>query len=215
MSLIKAHLIFFIISIVFLRGVIYLARKIKDEWAPLSAGFMLTSILGFFISIWLIMDLSVTWGFTFTLFFVIMFIASLISMTKAEPVPEHMDTLAIHEPEKAYVPHNKKLVDDVDKKIKWYEPTFFLYVATWFYYIFHYFNGTIDYTNMYLAICFLAFTIFFAILFLVDIFSRESMYTWEQAIFALIIMVSAGYGAYFFPIAGIGLLIYYLHMKFF
>lgn len=192
-----------------------MARKIKDEWAPLSAGFMLTSILGFFISIWLIMGLSTTWGFTFTLFFVIMFIASLISMTKAEPFPEHMDTFGSDEPDKIYTPESKKVVDDSDKKIKWYEPTFFLYLAIWIYYIFHQFNGTIDYTNIYLAICFLAFTILFAILFIVDVFSRESMYTWEQAIFALILIVSVGIGAYFFPIAGIGLLIYYLFLKFF
>lgn len=192
-----------------------MVRKIKDEWAPLSAGFMLTSILGFFISIWLVMDLSATWGFTFAFFFVIMFVASLISMTKAEPVPEHMDTLAIHEPHKAYLPHSRKLVEESDRGVKWYEPTFFLYLATWVYYIFHYFNGTIDYTNVYLAISFLAFTILFAVLFLVDIFSKESMYTWEQAVLALIIIVSAGYGVYFFPISAVGLLIYYVHMKIF
>ena len=189
-------------------------KKIKDEWAPLSAGFMLTSILGFFISIWLIMDLSPTWGFTFIFFFIIMFISSIISMTKAEPIPEHMNQLAIHEPEKAYKPHIKKPKKETEEnKMMWYEPLLFLYIFTWVYYIFHQYNNTIDYTNMYLAIGFLAFTILFTILFLVDIFSRESMYTWEQTILALIIIVTAGYGVYFFPIAGIGLVIYYAHMK--
>jgi hypothetical protein len=48
---------------------------------------MVTSIVGFFVSIYFVMSLSKTWGFTFTLFFVMMFIASLISMTYA-PVAE-------------------------------------------------------------------------------------------------------------------------------
>ncbi len=52
--------------------------------APLSAGFMATSMLGFFVSTFYIMGLSETWGFTFTLFFVLMFVSSMISMTKAD-----------------------------------------------------------------------------------------------------------------------------------
>jgi hypothetical protein len=55
------------------------------RYAPLSSGFMLTSILGFFVSIWLVMDWSEKWGFTFATFFVIAFLASIISMTKADP----------------------------------------------------------------------------------------------------------------------------------
>ena len=74
----------------------------KMIYAPLSSSFMLVSIIGFILSVWLIMDWSETWGFTLTLFFIIMFISSFISMTKAEPMFEHMDHLAIHEPEKAY-----------------------------------------------------------------------------------------------------------------
>lgn len=192
-----------------------MVQTVKDEWAPLSAGFMLTSIIGFLVSIWLIMDLSTSWGFTFAFFFVIMFLASLISMTKAEPIPEHMDHLAIHNPEKAYKPFlkKKKQIPVPEKKVKWYDPIFFLYLFVWVYYIFHYFYGTLPYTHMSLAIGFLAFTVLFAVLFLVDIFSDEFLPTWEQVVFAIVIIVSAGYGAYFFPVAGIGLLIYYVHMK--
>ena len=51
--------------------------------APLSAGYMLTSIVGFLISAFYVMPKSNTWGFTFVLFFTLMFIASLISMTYA------------------------------------------------------------------------------------------------------------------------------------
>lgn len=50
---------------------------------PLSSGFMLTSIIGAIISAVYVYDVSKTLGFTFFLFFTIMFIASLISMTYA------------------------------------------------------------------------------------------------------------------------------------
>ena len=49
--------------------------------APLSGGYMVTSIVGFFISLFYLYPASPPWGFTLTLFFIIMFIDSLISMT--------------------------------------------------------------------------------------------------------------------------------------
>ena len=49
--------------------------------APLSTGFMLTSIVGFLISAFYVLPQSAKWGFTFVLFFALMFVASLISMT--------------------------------------------------------------------------------------------------------------------------------------
>jgi len=55
--------------------------------APLKGSFMVTSMVGFFVSIYYVMQLSQTWGFTFALFFVMMFIASFISMTYA-PISE-------------------------------------------------------------------------------------------------------------------------------
>lgn len=188
-------------------------KTIKDEWAPLSAGFMLTSILGFMISIWLVMDLSKTWGFTFTFFFIIMFLASLISMTKAEPIPDHMNQLAIHEAHKSYKPHTKKRETPKRKKLNWYDPLFMLYLVIWIYYVIHQLLGTIDYTPMNLAIGFLAFTVFFAVLFLVDIFSHEVLPTWEQVIFAILIITTIAFGVYYFPLAGIGMAVYYVHMK--
>lgn len=50
--------------------------------APLSGGFMITSIVGFLASVLFVYDASVSWGVTFMIFFAIMFIASIISMTK-------------------------------------------------------------------------------------------------------------------------------------
>ena len=49
--------------------------------APLSGGYMITSIVGFLISAFYILPNSKPWGFTFVLFFTLMFVASLISMT--------------------------------------------------------------------------------------------------------------------------------------
>jgi len=73
------------------------------KYAHLSAGFMLTSIVGFFISTFFIWKIDMTWGFTFTLFFLIMFVASIISMTKADfNDKEYQQELAIHERPKSY-----------------------------------------------------------------------------------------------------------------
>lgn len=51
--------------------------------APLSGGYMVTSIVGFLVSAFYIAPNAETWGFTLVLFFTLMFIASLISMTYA------------------------------------------------------------------------------------------------------------------------------------
>ena len=54
--------------------------------APLTGGYMITSIVGFIISAVYVYDNplfpnSDTWGLTFAIFFTLMFVASLISMT--------------------------------------------------------------------------------------------------------------------------------------
>ena len=49
--------------------------------APLKGGYMITSIVGVIISAVYVFPRSQSWGFTFTIFFMLMFIASLISMT--------------------------------------------------------------------------------------------------------------------------------------
>jgi hypothetical protein len=67
---------------------------------PLTSGFMLTSIIGFFVSSFYVMKLDLTWGFTFSLFFVIMFIASIISMSKIEAEDKYgLQELDIHHKE--------------------------------------------------------------------------------------------------------------------
>ena len=50
---------------------------------PLSSSFMLTSMVGFLLSAFWIYGADKTWGITFMLFFGIMFVAAIISMTYA------------------------------------------------------------------------------------------------------------------------------------
>ena len=66
----------------------------KDNRVPLSGGFMITGIIGFVISVtytfsgqfnewfaWSGENAGYTWGFLFMLFFLIIFIASIVSIT--------------------------------------------------------------------------------------------------------------------------------------
>jgi len=57
--------------------------------APLSGGFMVTSIVGFIVSAVYVYPQNPTWGFTFVLFFILMFIASMISMTYSPVQPKY------------------------------------------------------------------------------------------------------------------------------
>ena len=56
-----------------------------EQVAPLKASFMVTSMVGFLISVVYISKFSVTWAFTFALVFILMFVASMISMVRASP----------------------------------------------------------------------------------------------------------------------------------
>ena len=66
--------------------------------APLSTAFLVVSMLGFIISMYLVYPLTeihtssgviafdgTTWGFTLSLIFALMFVASMISMRRAAP----------------------------------------------------------------------------------------------------------------------------------
>ncbi len=57
----------------------------KFKFAPLSGGYMATSILGIFISLMYVYQQSPDWGVAFTIVFAAMFVASIVSMTVAEP----------------------------------------------------------------------------------------------------------------------------------
>ena len=73
--------------------------KKEFEAAPLSSSFVLFSMLGLLISlIYVYPVISPKFGASFTLIFLIMFISSFVSMTKA-PMgdEEYLNDLAIHE----------------------------------------------------------------------------------------------------------------------
>jgi hypothetical protein len=65
------------------RGGMMAERKIVYP-GTLTSGFLLTSIIGFFVSIFIVYKMSPPWGFTFSLVFVIMFISAMISLAKSE-----------------------------------------------------------------------------------------------------------------------------------
>ena len=54
---------------------------VLNNVAPLKGGYMITSIVGFIISALYVFPRSDNWGITFVIFFSLMFVASLISMT--------------------------------------------------------------------------------------------------------------------------------------
>ena len=64
--------------------------RVAKRWHPtyLNSSFMLASIIGFFVSYFLILGISINFGAAFMLLFVIMFFASLVSMTSA-PIPKN------------------------------------------------------------------------------------------------------------------------------
>lgn len=65
--------------------------------APLPHEWMITSIIGFFISLFLIYpEFSAKWGFTFMLFFGILFVASLVGINDATTDHEDLNILAVH-----------------------------------------------------------------------------------------------------------------------
>ncbi len=65
-----------------------MAKKKQLKVAPLSSSFMLTAMVGILISGVYVYPKDPTWGFTFLVFFVLMFIASIISMTYAPVEPQ-------------------------------------------------------------------------------------------------------------------------------
>jgi len=54
---------------------------VLNNVAPLKGGYMITSMVGFIISALYVFPRSDNWGLTFVIFFSLMFVSSLISMT--------------------------------------------------------------------------------------------------------------------------------------
>ncbi len=55
------------------------------KWTPLSTGFLITSIIGFFVSLLYVTKFSIPMAVAFAVVFFCMFLASMISMDRACP----------------------------------------------------------------------------------------------------------------------------------
>ena len=53
--------------------------------APLKTSFLVTSMIGFLVSVLYIPQFSKTWAFAFGIVFTLMFVASMISMVRGAP----------------------------------------------------------------------------------------------------------------------------------
>ena len=172
----------------------------RTIYYPLSNSFMAISIILFFLSIWLIMDWSEAWGFTFALMAIIMFISSIISMSKAEAIPSHMNELAIHAPER-----KKKVVSDIPNvkldmpEPKWYDAAFLAFVLVTGYFLYNALTlSTARVDPTWFAVILTAYIILL-IYFVVDALSNERLNTGQQVLFVLFILA----------LGPIGMLAYY------
>jgi len=77
-------------------------------FAPLPHEWMLVSIIGFFITVFQIYGWNKTWGITLALFFIIMFVASVVSMSGSGTSEEEIIELAVHHPRVRRGEHRKK-----------------------------------------------------------------------------------------------------------
>jgi hypothetical protein len=80
----------------------------ENRFVPLPHEWMLVAIIGFFITIFEVWRWSKTWGFAFVCLFIIIFIASLLSMNAAGTSEEEMIELAIHHPKVRRGEHRRK-----------------------------------------------------------------------------------------------------------
>jgi hypothetical protein len=167
------------------------------RYAPLSSGFMLISMIGFLVSALMISGWSESWGFTFSLIFTMMFIASMVSMTKAEPITEHMESLAIHKPK---IIHKKRDTTPHFNGIHWYEPLLIIYFAFWLFFVYQSFIGKVDQVNSWISVIFLLVTIGLMIFFIEDAISNERLRQWQQLVFTVLLVFTAGMGIFIYYI---------------
>ena len=60
-------------------------QKRKFKFAPLNGTYMAVSLIGLFVSVMYVYEQSADFGIAFAIVFAIMFVASLLSMTYADP----------------------------------------------------------------------------------------------------------------------------------
>ncbi len=100
--------------------------------APLPGTFMLFSIVGFFVSAFYVLNLSVAWGFAFCLVFGVMFIASIVSVFRADAETQlRMDEITFHKEVKEREVKSRSQVERMTKdEIKEYAAEFGIELST-------------------------------------------------------------------------------------
>lgn len=186
-------------------------------YTPISSSFTVISIVGFFISIWLFdwsTELGETWGFTLMLFFIMMFISSIISMTKSHATEEHMEHLAVHEHF-----NKKKEQGQFHKLVKSLEPKkktrfmgedvimglfglFLLYYA-----IASYAIGEPAINIPAVIIGILAITLFMTVMMFIDVISSEKINLFAKTLWIIILALSMVVAP------GVGPAIYYFYRR--
>ena len=190
----------------------------RTTWAPLHSSFMAISIIGFFVSIWLFdwsTNLGLQWGFTFMIFFLMMFIASVISMSKAEATEEHMEHLAVHEN------YNKKReqgdfhhiiktlhVKKLPRTWIWQDIIILVYGLFSLYYTITAYANVNVIQNIGLAVlAVIAINLFISILMIIDATSSEKLTTIGATIWVIVLGISI------IVAPGIGPAIYYAYRR--
>lgn len=177
----------------------------EDAFYPLSSTFTGISILGFFVSIWLVPSWSTAWAFAFALFFVIMFIASFITMSKAQPIPKHMDALAIHEPFRRQRVEDKKTFKKEPARLqpKWFDALFVIFIIMAGYYIFQSLMYSSAVVDPVWFIVIMTIYVIVMIWLIVDVVSSEELSSFWQLMNIIMILL-------FGPI---GMFIYYFYRR--
>lgn len=76
--------------------------------SPMPHEWMLISIIGFFVSLFLIHSISSTWGLLFDIVFIIMFISSVVGMGVDRIDEDHLLELSVHKKHVRAREHRKK-----------------------------------------------------------------------------------------------------------
>lgn len=184
------------------------------RWAPVSSSFMAVSIIGFIVSLYILnlgYEITFKWGVTLILFFVMMFIASVISVSKAEPIPSHMDELAIHEHHKRRRTDAKfhllhqKLEDNINppkKGYTWQDTVMILFTLMTIYSIVMTMINPLSVMTT-ISHIILAITFAFVIYSIIDIFSSQKLGLFLAIIFTILVIM----------LGGIGVIIFYIYRK--
>lgn len=175
------------------------------RFAPLSSSFLAASIIGFLVSVWFIMDWSESWGFAFATVFVLMFISSMVSMVKAEPVIYHMRELAVHEHSQQYraIENGPKWLEKKKFEFTWVDPLFTIYFIAAVLYLLNGLSYSAKPVTPALFVGILVITIIIGIAMIVEVISSERMKWHWQSLLTIFIIVTGP----------VGMLVYYVIRK--